>query len=253
MAAVQDNKNDLEGGLLGGNQTIKNASLEIRQGFVRKVYGILTAQILLTVLIAAPLQQVSTQWLQDNIWLLYVSLGMTFVTICAMSCCQNVARSYPTNYIFLFTFTAFEGVCVGFVSAASTWQTVALAAAITTIIFFCMTLYACFTKTDFTGCGPYLMGAMMTLFSFGFLLCVMSAFGCHFDWMLMVYDAFGALLFTFYIVYDTQMILGETGGFYGSGHQIKFGIDDYVFAALNLYLDIINLFLFILRMLDRKN
>jgi len=35
--------------------------------------------------------------------------------------------------------------------------------------------------------------------------------------------------------------LGEWGG-----HKLQFGIDEYVFAALNLYLDIINLFLHIL-------
>jgi len=64
--------------------------------------------------------------------------------------------------------------------------------------------------------------------------------------MMMLYDFLGVLLFTFFIVFDTQMIIG-------GNHKVQFSIDDYCFAALNLYLDIINLFLHILALLgDRK-
>lgn len=34
--------------------------------------------------------------------------------------------------------------------------------------------------------------------------------------------------------------------------ELRLGIDDYVFAALNLYLDIIQLFLYILRLLGER-
>ena len=43
-----------------------------------------------------------------------------------------------------------------------------------------------------------------------------------------------------YLVYDTQIMMG-------GGKQYALSPEEYVFAALNLYLDIINLFLFILR------
>ncbi len=42
-----------------------------------------------------------------------------------------------------------------------------------------------------------------------------------------------------YIVFDTQMMLGGK-------HKYSLSPEEYIFAALNLYLDIINLFLFIL-------
>merc|ERR1712008_628597 len=50
-----------------------------------------------------------------------------------------------------------------------------------------------------------------------------------------------AILFSFYIVYDTQLIMG------GKHSKGQFGVDDYVFAALNLYLDVINLFIELLQ------
>ena len=47
--------------------------------------------------------------------------------------------------------------------------------------------------------------------------------------------------------YDTQLIVG------GAHKKHQFGVDDYVFAALNIYLDIINLFLLLLQLLqDRR-
>lgn len=53
------------------------------------------------------------------------------------------------------------------------------------------------------------------------------------------YGSAGALIFSMYIVYDTQMMMGGS-------HKYSISPEEYVFAALNLYLDIINLFLYIL-------
>ena len=47
----------------------------------------------------------------------------------------------------------------------------------------------------------------------------------------------GVLLWTAYIVVDVQMIVG------GSHHKYQFEEDEHVFATINLYLDIINLFI----------
>jgi FtsH-binding integral membrane protein len=38
----------------------------------------------------------------------------------------------------------------------------------------------------------------------------------------------------------------------GGEHRRAFGLDDYVFAALNVYLDIINLFMFTLQLLNDR-
>jgi FtsH-binding integral membrane protein len=53
------------------------------------------------------------------------------------------------------------------------------------------------------------------------------------------YGSAGALVFSLYIVYDTQLMMG--------GNR-KYALDpeEYIFAALNIYLDVINLFMYIL-------
>ncbi len=49
----------------------------------------------------------------------------------------------------------------------------------------------------------------------------------------------------FFIVIDTQMLIGGK-------HGIQFSPDDYIAAALNLYLDIVQLFLYLLRIIGKK-
>jgi len=55
----------------------------------------------------------------------------------------------------------------------------------------------------------------------------------------LIYACLGALLFSIYIIFDTQMILGKG--------DLKYSLDDAYLAAIKLYLDIVNLFLSILR------
>ena len=64
--------------------------------------------------------------------------------------------------------------------------------------------------------------------------------------MEIVYSGMGACLFSFYIIYDVQLIAG------GKHQAHRFGVDEYVFAALNLYMDIIQLFLHLLRLFGER-
>lgn len=226
---------------------VSKATLEVRMGFVRQVYGILSVQLLLTALVAAPFQLVETQWLVENVWLMWISMVVTMATVCAISCIPNLARTHPWNEIILITLTVFEGVMVGFFSARYTWQSVLMAVGVTVFVVLGLTAYAFFAKTDFTGMGPYLFGALLVMVIFGFILCLLGLFGIQVDFLIVLFDIIGVLLFVFYIIYDTQLILGEWGG-----HKNSFSIEDYVFAALSLYLDIINLFLHILSLMGHN-
>jgi FtsH-binding integral membrane protein len=232
--------------MLPGGSLLKLASDEVRRGFVRKVYGLLSVQLPLTIVIAAPFQFMSQAQLNSQKWLLSLSVVMTLVVVCAMTCCKDTTRSYPYNYAILFAFTFFEAILIGYVSAAYTWQSVMMCAGLTTIIFCGLTVYAFKTNTDFTGFGPMLYGALLSLVAWGISICFLGAMGVPIDWAIMFYDLVGVLVFVIYIVYDTQLIIG------GEHKSHKFTVDDYVFAALTLYLDIMHLFLRLLRLLGKK-
>ena len=69
-----------------------------------------------------------------------------------------------------------------------------------------------------------------------------------------LYAGCGCLIFSMFIVYDTQLIAGSAApGAEQGSRKYAIGYDDYVFAALNIYLDIINLFIYLLQILNDRN
>jgi len=228
-------------------EPVASASKEVQRGFVRKVYGILAAQLFLTIIIAAPLQLMGESLAYAHPQLVlavyYVSIAATIVLLCCMSCCPSVCRNFPSNYLFLFTFTFFEAILIGFACATYSTSSVIFCFMLTAWIFVALTIYACCTNTDFTTYGPYLMGFFLAVCTAAFAFGILGLAGVRVPFVTEALGMAFILIFVIFIIYDTQCILGA-----GKGHNIQFTVDDYVFASLNLYLDIINLFLQLLRM-----
>jgi hypothetical protein len=216
---------------------------EVRSGFIRKVYGILCAQLFLTAMIAWPISTMPQQWVQQHGSLCQACMMISLMAVLGVSCCcVEAARKVPYNYIFLLIVTVCEAVMVGFICAMYTGESVLIAAGLTAGIFGCLTVYAFTTKSDFTGMGGYLTAGLCGLILTSFICMLFPS-----EMMRKVLGGAGAILFSFYIVYDTQLICG------GKHKKHSFGVDDYVFAALNIYLDIINLFLYLLSLFgDRR-
>jgi hypothetical protein len=217
---------------------------KVRAGFVQKVYGILTVQLVITFMVAFPIQRMGPEWVRMNKSMVQVAMFTSLAAVLGVSCCcAQVARQVPYNYMFLLLVTVCEAVIVGFVSAMYTAQSVMISVVLTGGIFACLTIYAFTSKTDFTGMGGYLMAGLCGLMLTSFV-CIFFPYS---PMTQKVMGGLGAILFSFYIVYDTQLICG------GKHKTHEFGVDDYVFAALNIYLDIINLFLYLLSLFgDRE-
>ncbi|XP_033320919.2 glutamate NMDA receptor-associated protein 1 lifeguard isoform X1 [Megalopta genalis] len=208
----------------------------IRRGFIRKVYSILMSQLLITVgIIALFLYHEPTKlWVRHHTEIFWICFAVTIVLIICMACCADVRRKSPMNFIFLFLFTLAESVLLG--TAASTYNSeeVILAVGITAAVCFALTLFAFQTKIDFTGLSSFLFVALVILMLFG----IITIFW-HGPIVRLVYASVGALLFCIYLIYDTQIMLGGE-------HKYAISPEEYIFAALNLYLDVINIFIYIL-------
>lgn len=229
------------------------SDVKVRHGFVQKVYGILGFQLVLTTVLGGVIMQWAEKMVYTNPGaisaLFFASLVASMGMMCVFMCCPDTMRKTPTNYILLTLFTLAESVMVGFISSQYTKESVLIALGLTALIVSSLTLFACQTTYDFTGFGPYLFCGCMCLMGFGFVLMIASMCGLTgpaFTTMRMLYAAGGALLFSAYIVHDTQLIIGGK-------HSRQFCIDDYCMAAINLYIDIVQLFLMLLRLFgDRR-
>jgi FtsH-binding integral membrane protein len=225
--------------LENGEQTVIDFDKITRIGFIRKVYGILSAQLALTVsLMALAFVDSINNFLRHHIEIFWIALVLSLVIIIPLACFRSLARGVPQNYILLFAWTLCESymlaTCVSFYDG----KTVMMAGGLTLAVTVALTVYACTTKTDFTFCGGF-------LFCFGTILFVWGLFSLIFGFYSnTLYCCLGVVCYSLYLIYDTQLIMGKFGN--------EFSIDDYVFAALNIYLDIIQIFLYILQILGRR-
>mmetsp|Transcript_16354 Transcript_16354/g.36027 ORF Transcript_16354/g.36027 Transcript_16354/m.36027 type:complete len:253 (+) Transcript_16354:50-808(+) len=227
----------------------------VRNGFVRKVFSILTVQLLITTAIAASIVKSGDKLMRTHPSmvgsLMLVSVFGALALSCVFACCPGVMRQSPTNYMLLILYTLAEACLVGFFALQYTAQSVLVTFAITVVIVLALTIFACQTKYDFTGLLPYFFVATLCLFGFGIALSIASSLGASssgaFRPLYLMYAAGGALIFSGYIVLDTQLIVG------GKHAKYRFCIDDYCMAAITIYVDIVNLFLFLLELFgDRR-
>jgi len=146
-------------------------------------------------------------------------------------------RSYPANFYLLGLFTLLEAYTVGNIVTYYRASVVIQALIITLALFLALTLFTFQTKYDFMGMAPYLYGGLWMLIITGFMAMFFPT-GSGFN---LVYATIGTLIFSGYVVFDTQMIIRHLS------------YEEYIIGAVSLYLDLINLFLQILRIVNEAN
>lgn len=207
----------------------------IRHAFIRKVYLILMCQLLITLGFVSlfTFHDGVKLWVRRNSWAYWCSYAAFIITYLTLMCCSGVRRRWPGNFIMLGAFTLALSYMTGTIASYYDTKIVVMTVGITAAICFLLTLFASQTKYDFTGCGIYLFVVLMVLVIFGFI-----AIFTRSEIMFTIYSAGIALVFSMYLVYDTQMIVG------GKKHEIS--PEEHIFGAITLYLDVIQIFLALL-------
>ncbi|NXA45096.1 LFG4 protein, partial [Nothocercus julius] len=203
--------------------------------FLRKVYSILSVQILLTTVTSA----VFLYWtglqafVHERPALLLISAFGSLATILALAFYRH---QHPINLYLLFGFTLLEALSVAVTVSFYDVSVVFQAFILTTAVFLGLTAYTLQSKRDFSKFGAG-YDAVFYLCFFFFLFEVFF----HSESVELVFAAAGALLFSGFIIYDTHLLMQ------------RLSPEEYILASINLYLDIISLFLNLLRVLDSIN
>ncbi|KAK4054620.1 mitosis inhibitor protein kinase swe1 [Microbotryomycetes sp. JL221] len=199
--------------------TVSQSSIEVRQQFVRKVYGVLFCQILLTAVVGGAMMRTNVaNWVQQNSGLLLIPMigALVFMGLAFWK-----RHSHPLNLVFLAGFTACEALTLGSVVSLFDQTIVLQALVITTFVFLGLTLFTIQSKYDFDGMAPYLFGALMIFFFTG-IVNLFIPFSRTTD---AVVAGLGVLLFSGLIIFDTHLVMR------------RLHVDDWVIGSISLYLD----------------
>ncbi|KAH8253739.1 hypothetical protein KR032_006682, partial [Drosophila birchii] len=214
----------------------------IRKGFIRKVFGIFLVQLLFTLgVMAVFLYHKPTKYfVQRNIVVIAVAAVINIMVAVLIVCSETVRRKHPVNLVCLAIYTVTMSLLLGAVSSFMDADVVLLGVGITAILVIGLSVYALQTKVDYTA-----MGAILVTLTLFFII-----LGAAIYWAPLggrnnlPFSIFGALLGCFYLIYDIQMMIG-------GNHQYQFDPEEYVFAALSLYADVIQILIYVLRILER--
>ena len=136
--------------------------------FLRKVYGIVAAQLTMVALVSASLISMESvklfmQTTPALIWFLF------FGTLISLFAVYAKRLEHPTNLILLGVFTLFESLTIGTIVSFYDKILVIQAVIITTVVVFGLTMYTFQTKRDFSGIGAGLYALLCVLLAGGFL------------------------------------------------------------------------------------
>ena len=114
---------------------------------------------------------------------------------------------------------------------------------LTALFFGAFSLYGRFTKTDLSKLRPLLIGGLIFLLVAGLLTMFLNLSS-----MERIICMVGIVVFLCFTAYDVQKIKANYEYFYGDAVLLQ---KASIYSALQLYLDFINLFLYLLRFLGR--
>ncbi|NXP21101.1 LFG3 protein, partial [Scytalopus superciliaris] len=214
---------------------------KIRHTFIRKVYAIISLQLLVTVGIISVFTFVHPvrSFVRENAAIYYASYAVFLVTYLVLACCQGPRRRFPWNIILLSIFTLAMGLMTGTIASMYQTKAVLIAMLITAIVAIIVTIFCFQTKARRQICSALPWGRERVA-PWLTLPCPLPA---QVPWLHMLYAAIGAIAFTLFLAYDTQLVLGN--------RKNTLSPEEYIYGALTIYTDIIYIFTFLLQIVGR--
>jgi uncharacterized protein len=211
--------------------------------FLRAVYGWMALGLVITAVVAslvASSPALITTIVSNRLlfWAIVIAqLGIVF----ALS--AQVQQLAPATASMLFiAYSALTGVTMSVILLVFTGESIASTFIVTAGMFGALALYGSTTRRDLTGLGSFLFMGLI-----GLVLASIVGLFWHSDALQFVISFIGVIVFTGLTAYDAQrlqlMATATPAGQFGSYAIV---------GALALYLDFVNLFLFLLRFLGGR-
>ena len=234
-----------------------------RNSFIARVYGILSVQLAFTALVCLLF---GTWPPLTNIYnlrsvtgkpspLLWVPLAGVFASTIAwfrVAFSPNARQKSPNKWWWLTLFTVGEAFSIGAISSLYQLRSVITAMGATALATVTVSMYTITQqnpKYDLSQWGATLSSWMSILLVY-LLIGVAQNVGWlpagFLPYLDMLYSLFAVCLFTLFLAYHTKLIVG------GKHSKYRMNDKDYVFGAMALYVDIVNIFLHILQLMGEE-
>jgi len=224
--------------------TAKNFSdANIRNNFMKKTFSIVGFQLLFTCLVCALMiayekSVISFLGKSGEVWL-GINTALFLVLYFTLICSESLRRSVPTNYILLGGITLSMSIDLGIIVLMYEIESVINIVVMTGLLVGGLAAYAMTTKRDFT-----IGNVIWFILMIDVLHCFIWLFFGRYEFTNILFSIFTATSFCIYLIIDIQTLM--------SGKRRKMAVDDYIFGALMIYMDIIQIFIKLLELFGEK-
>lgn len=218
---------------------------KIRNQFISKVFSILFTQLLITFLfiyLTITVQEIK-QFVQKEFLLSVVFIMIEIVIYITLICSETCRRTTPLNYILLGIFTVATSYVAAFISVHYDTDTVLLAFGSTAGITAVVGLVAWTNCVDITSCGFVLYMILISTMIFSIFVTVhIMMTGSYTLYYILLYLMLVVVIVS--LLFNMELIIGKG--------QLALAPEEYIFAALTLYVTIKDIFIILLQILSRK-
>ena len=228
--------------VVGTTTAVREASTS----FILKVYNWMTMGLAITALVALAIEMVIPEVRTLMLYYPIIFWGlliMELVLVWGLSAAINKLPAVLATLIFLF-YAALNGVTFSVIFLVYQLGSIAYTFFITAAMFGATSIFGYVTKIDLTRVGGFLMMALVGLI----IASVVNIFvaSSTLDWLI---SYVGVIIFVGLTAYDTQKIKNMSMNVESASEE---GNKASIMGALALYLDFINLFLLLLRIMGRR-
>ncbi|MBV7378658.1 Bax inhibitor-1 family protein [Maritimibacter dapengensis] len=233
-------------------------SAQIDEGLrahMNKVYGLMSVGLLVTAGAAwafgtaEPLQNmlrtVNSEGGMSMTILGWIVMFLPLVMVFAFGAAIN-RLSAAGAQLFFYAFAAVMGVSISWIFIAFTDFSIVQTFLITSIAFAGLSLWGYTTKKDISGWGSFLIMGLIGLIVASIVNIFLGSPAIHF-----AISAIGVLIFAGLTAYDTQRIKNDYLA-HAQAMDSEWLAKSAILGALNLYLDFVNLFMFLLQFLGNR-
>lgn len=233
---------------MNNNLTLEQQITQIQATFISKVYGWMTCALVITGVVA--MWAASTPVVLDFIFpasgsmmTFYMLIAAELIAVVYLTARINKMSAETAGTVFLL-YSVLNGLTLSVVFLIYTSSSIASTFLVAAATFGVMSAYGYTTKKDLTSIGNLLFMALI-----GLVIASVVNFFMQSALLYWIITYAGVLIFVGLVAYDTQKIKRMAAA--------DDGVEVYqkkaIFGALTLYLDFVNLFLYLLRLLgDRK-
>jgi len=213
---------------------------------MNKVYGLMSVAMLITGGVAWAVgtndAMVQAIFMTPLKWVvMFAPLIMVFAFTAMLN-----RLSVAAAQLFFYVYAAAVGLSLAFIFAVYTDGSIAQTFLVTAVAFAGLSLYGYTTKRDLSGFGTFLMMGVI-----GLLVAMIVNIFLASDFLTFAISVIGVLIFAGLTAFDTQAIKNEYIEHARNADQAWLG-KSAIMGALRLYLDFINMFMFLLSFLGNR-